>query len=257
MNNIINIGTERNIKVDVDLTAENLQTYVIDKKMKVVSYVEKQICDKAFITELYANPLKQINLFEGAIEITLDEATQLVPITFDKSDKPKMFDEVVQDEVIDDDGNLITIDINVKAAHVDENNNVIMEQMNWIEYCGFFNKVKFLNESINGKLLLNIGSRTNLGSGHQVFNDEFRMFADYWGIERVLTRSERDSIDQRKAIIKFRASLVDKDIYSMDEDEMNILLSELRIATGLNFDLVDLILEDKLNLFKDKIGLWF
>jgi hypothetical protein len=242
----IKLGETKEILVN-DLTDEDIQNFVANDQ-KIVSFKLSQGLSKENMTIKYNTGTPIDDGFIGSVELTELEAYGLVPDTFPNSSQAKMFDEIVYDEENE-------TSYNVQSAHVDENDNVIMEQVNWIEYCGFIkNRVKTLAKSINGKLICGIGSRDNNGHGHIVLNAEFRMFADHFGIENILTKSETSIVDQRTAIKTFRGTISQELIDAMSHAELDALVVDIELMTGLDLVVSALNLEPKKEYIKEIIG---
>jgi len=244
---MIELGKKTTVVVDIPVTAENLQAYVLDKDQSIKKYDIIQGITKAHLIEYY-NSGEEVNNFLGAVELTQAEAEGLVPDTFPNSSQAKMFDEVVYDEENE-------TSYNVQSAHVDENDNVIMEQVNWIEYCGLIhNRQKFLPNSINAKLLCGIGRRDKNGHKKVTSNDEFRLFAGNFGIENILTKSEAAILDQRTAIITFRGTITPEAIDEMTHADLNALSVNIELMTGLDLVISSLNLEPKKTYIKNVLG---
>ena len=243
----IKLGETKEILVN-DLTDEDIQNFVANDQ-KIVSFKLSQGLSKENMTIKYNTGTPIDDGFIGSVELTELEAYGLVPDTFPNSSQAKMFDEIVYDEENE-------TSYNVQSAHVDEDDNVIMEQVNWIEYCGFIkNRVKTLAKSINGKLICGIGSRDNNGHGHIVLNAEFRMFADHFGIANILTKSETSGISQRKVITEIISEISNIDLESYTHADLDVIIEDIETRTGLDLITAGKTKENKIIEINSKLGI--
>ena len=135
---MIELGKTTTVIVDIPVTAENLQTYILDKDQTISSYVITQGITKEHLTEYY-NDTTKINNFIGAVELTQAETEGLVPVSFPHSSIP------------------LSSEITGVQFDAEGNELELTRQMNWIEYCGLIhNRQKFLPKSINGKFLVEL-----------------------------------------------------------------------------------------------------
>lgn len=134
-------------------------------------------CNHEQLTTWYNNG-DQINNFVGSVEVTQDFLNQDVPQQFPNSSI--MIDQNNQDQ-IDDWDNLIV-----------DQENTITKQMKWFTYAGK-NSATELTKSINqGKYILWVGKRQlpYANRMNHVKSDQFYVWADYFGIQNILTKSE-------------------------------------------------------------------
>jgi len=235
---MIELGKKTTVIVDIPVTAENLQAYILDKDQAIKQYDIVQGITKAHLAEYYADETEVSN-FIGAVELTQAETEGLVPVSFPHSSIP--LNSEITGVQFDAEGNELEL----------------TRQMNWIEYCGLIhNRQKFLPKSINnGKFLCGIGRRDVNGNKKVTSNEEFRLFAGNFGIENILTKSEAAILDQRTAIKTFRGTITPEAIDDMTHAELNVLAGNIEIATGLDLVVSALNLDPKKEYIKEAIGM--
>ena len=234
---MIELGKKTTVIVDIPVTAENLQAYVLDKDQSIKKYDIIQGITKAHLAEYYAAETEVSN-FIGAVELTQAETEGLVPVSFPHSS--------------------ISLDSEITGVQFDAEGNELelTRQMNWIEYCGLIhNRQKFLPKSINGKFLCGIGRRDVNGNKKVTSNDEFRLFAGNFGIENILTKSETAILDQRTAIKTFRGTTSQELIDAMTHAELNALVVDIEIMTGLDLITAGKTKENKILEINSKLGI--
>ncbi|MEA1973683.1 MAG: hypothetical protein U9N34_10405, partial [Candidatus Cloacimonadota bacterium] len=106
----------------------------------------------------------------------------------------------------------------------------------------------------NGNLIIPIGSKGIHGNGHIILDAEFRQYADHFGIDRILTKSEITEQLLRTEIAKIR------DLYSELIDDFTVaeldnLVTEIESRTGLDLVTSGLLKQDKIDLIKDTLGM--
>jgi len=196
----IELGKRVFVNADIPITAENLQKYVLDKDQTIKTYEYKQGISKANLILYHEDPEIEIDNFIGGIEITKSEAESSVPNSFPGSSK--VVYETFTDTKIEWDMELEQeVEVEFENTRVktitndDGETETVMEQVNWVEYCGLVGpEGKFLKRSINGKLILEVGRRNVNGRKGVIRNDEFNRFVDYWGMSRIMTKSEMKEI---------------------------------------------------------------
>ena len=193
----IELGKRTKVEATMDITAENLQSMVLDRDLSVKSYEVSQGISKANLAIHYANPEIEIENFIGGVEITQTEAESAVPSTFPNSSKVvyENYTDTRTEWDIEQEKD-IEVEFTATRPELDDDGNVVMAQVNWIEYTGLIGpEGKYLKLSkTSGKLLMEVGRRNKNGRKDIVHNDEFRRFVSHWTINRVLTKSEFETL---------------------------------------------------------------
>ena len=234
---MIELGKKTTVIVDIPVTAENLQAYILDKDQAIKQYDIVQGITKAHLAEYYADEIEVSN-FIGAVELTQAETEGLVPVSFPHSS--------------------ISLNSEITGVQFDAEGNELelTRQMNWIEYCGLIhNRQKFLPKSINGKFLCGIGRRDVNGNKKVTSNEEFRLFANHFGITNILTKSETIGISQRKVIIKIISEISNIDLESLIHVELDAIIEDIETRTGLDLITAGKTKENKILEINSKLGI--
>ena len=233
------IGEIKTNKLTMPLNQESIDIAITANSLKVIEFTTKQGIDSAKLIELYNNGTP-IDNFIGCVEITKEEAESLVPVSFPNSSRVINEDETIQ--------------------------------MDWIEYCGYVNtslrceanpKGKYLIPSINGKFICPIGRKGRNGGTlknsegwYGILDAEFRMFADYFGIDRILTKSEMESITQSLVLRAFAKNYTIESIDKLKATELNNLIKLIEETTAIDVVVPSGSLKsDKQRIIKQTLGL--
>lgn len=169
--------------------------------------------------------------FIGGIEITAEESLSLVPKSFPNSSK-LVYEEYEDTEMYFDEKTMEekTRPIIKNRVKVDEDGDNVTEQKNWIEYSGVRGK---LRDSINDKKILEVGYRNHNSNKSRVDENTFKRFADHFGIENIMTKSEMENIDRNLVLSNYPVE-TETIKNNLTSEELRELIRQIESDSGID-----------------------